>query len=214
MNDSELFKDWFPEDRKPWEMMPGEPTKAYNAFLCYLQIQPSHERTIPLAAAIFYEKPLDYYKKGKGGYQVNPSFINWKNEWMWHARAAAYDFQTTRDRLDAIRDARIEKAREEGHDLARVESMMFHLMEEQYEKLATAITKLDIEKPTWRDINSAMKQMSELMVNFYKISKYKHDMKDDEFAGLSDKDMDQFWEKKPTKEQIVSDVSEMAEDSD
>lgn len=211
MKDEELFKEWFPEDRKPWEKMPGEPTKAYAAFLCYLQIEPVHERTVPLSAAIFYEKPLDYYKQGKGGHQVNPSFIDWKKEWMWEARVAAYDFQMTRDRLDAIREARIEKAREEGFELARVEHMMFHIMEEHYEKIVKAITNLSTEHPTWQAVNGALKQMSELMVNFYKISKFKHDMKETDFQGFSDKEMDDFWAKTPPKQQMMQDSAEMAE---
>lgn len=211
MRDEELFKEWFPANRKPWERMPGEPAKPYAAFLTYLQIEPSYERTMALAACLFYNKPIGYYSEAGGGHMINASFYDWKKEWMWDARVAAYDFEVTRDRLDAIREARIEKAREEGFELARVEHMMFHIMEEHYEKIVAAITNLNTEHPTWQNVNNAMKQMSALMVNFYKISKYKHDMKEQGFEGFSESEMDDFWSKTPPKQQMMQESAEMAE---
>lgn len=211
MKDEEVFKDWFPDDRKAWERMPGEPPKAYKAFQCYLEIEPSHERTIPLALSTFYDKPLDHYRRNGGGHVIPPHVMDWKKEWMWDARAAAYDFQNARDRMQAIRDARIEKSREEGITLADTEHMNYHLMQEQYNKLVEAIPNLNVNNPTWRELQGMMKVMSELMVNFYKINKFKDDMKDDTGDGFSDADMDAFWAKTPPNQQVLEETSRWSE---
>jgi hypothetical protein len=209
-NDDIIFDEqWFPKDRRPWERLPGESDKAYAAFQAYLGIEPAHERTIAEACAKFYGRPVSHYN---GPSQPIPQNIKtWKREYMWDTRCEAHDFWRTRDQMEAVRHARIEKAREEGFELAEVEKMTFDNFVALHDKIMQAVKNLPIQNPLWRDINAAMKVANEIAVNFYKISKWKHDMKDqDSFGGLSEEQMRDFWEKKPPKERAREGMAELA----
>lgn len=210
-HDEEQFRHNLPEDRKIWERADGETDKQYHAFRCFRDIEPSHERTLPIAAAMYYGRPLDYYVQGN--HVVPPNLVSWKGEWNWLLRCRAYDFHRERERMEAVQHARIEKAREEGFELAHVEHILFDRYISLSEKIDLAIKKLPVENPVWRDINAAMKVANDIAVNFYKISKFKHDMKDDAATGLSPQDMEDFWGKTPPNQQMHEEMGEMAEES-
>lgn len=203
-NDNTMPGYTVPEGLDPWEQQPGEPSNQYEGFLCYLR-QQRRNRSVRQAARIYYNK--NYI-------EVTPQgFRGWASEWYWQQRALAYDRMMDRIQFEEAREARIEQAREHGYSVETVESLGHEASTQFGNKLVEAINNLDVNKPDYRTVVTAMKVFSEAIVNMYKLQKYKFDIQNEEYKGLSQEEMSKFIGATPrNQEQVEGEVPALVDD--
>lgn len=96
-------------EKKPWDRQKGESSKAYPAFVIYLQME---NRSI--------QKVADLLSKNR------QQLDKWANEFNWRERAAAYDSSI----VEATRQDKISKLKEFNERKIRLASLMLDKSEE------------------------------------------------------------------------------------
>src|SRR3712207_3362211 len=109
--------------REPWERLPDEPGRAYNAFECYL--------SMPMAQRNFEEA----YRVHAGNPQAagpSDTFKKWTRRYRWRERAAAWDDAVRRARRDGILEGTKDQWAGMSAELERMHADLMHLSERAY----------------------------------------------------------------------------------
>lgn len=88
----------------PWQRIEGEGTQAFDAFLCYLYLEP-RERSIDRAWA-------DSQGQHKGNKRATGRWTAWSSEFKWVERANAYDDHLAALQFVTRQELEMAKARE------------------------------------------------------------------------------------------------------
>ncbi len=151
----------------PWEQRDDEPDSAYHAFECWYALPP-HERTDLKAYRLHV---------GREDAQVVPGHVKeWKVQYDWVARARAYWRMVARKKVEARTDAYVEKAAEEGRDIAEVETRWLDAYLSGWQKFMDIVEDDEVRKTyTARDLNSLFGRLYEGMALYIKIREARGD---------------------------------------
>jgi hypothetical protein len=180
------------EDRNPWDRIPGEPSNAFYAFECYLDMP------------YWARKDLHAYRTYVGNpdaSHVSAAWLSYKEEFFWEERVRAYDFYVQKVRREQTIQAQVQAGYELGDEQARMEQRMFHVNELCYEKAREKLEEED--SSNWRpmDTINLVRVMSEGYSAMKKACSSEKRDPLEESEGLTDEEMKQLLGEKKSSNQ-------------